>query len=214
MQTNKNAAFTLIELLVVIAIIAVLAAMLLPALRHAKQSSLRATCASNLHQIMLAEQMYEDDYNEAFPLWPAMINDPGGHYGKVWKGAPYLRDILCPGYLSSNKVFDDPANAPETTWSWAYEFYRMIGNDYVCNTDPISPVGIDYRRKVRAPVKAPYLWDLNYMDATSPFNQRGGSAQFAHQSGINVAYLDGRVELVQVPNGIDFFTTNYMQGWQ
>jgi prepilin-type N-terminal cleavage/methylation domain-containing protein len=108
-QTGERNGFTLIELLVVIAIIAILAAMLLPALAKSKESSKRAVCKSNMHQIGLGIMMYADENGDKYPVASSHL---------VWVPLPVYQyfvstmrmgtnSLQCPDYAT----FVDPAFA-------------------------------------------------------------------------------------------------------
>lgn len=91
-KRNPSRAFTLIELLVVIAIIAILAAMLLPALARAKDTAKRTQCISNFRQIGIACNLYSTDSADWFPIWGGNPSDPA-HPRNVINGLWYMRYI-------------------------------------------------------------------------------------------------------------------------
>jgi prepilin-type N-terminal cleavage/methylation domain-containing protein len=80
LDRQSRGAFTLVELLVVIAVIALLIAILMPALARARQAALRVQCASNLRQIGLGMRAYAVENRDALPTWPGHWNLGG------WQG--------------------------------------------------------------------------------------------------------------------------------
>ena len=99
-QRRKIAGFTLIELLVVIAIIAVLAAMLLPALAGAKERAKRTQCMSNLRQVGIMVILYAGDHGDKLP--PA-----NGAAGGT--GPPYVMDAI------NSKIADEMSQYVKTS---------------------------------------------------------------------------------------------------
>ncbi|MBO5923256.1 MAG: prepilin-type N-terminal cleavage/methylation domain-containing protein [Lentisphaeria bacterium] len=95
----KQNCFTLIELLVVIAIIAILAAMLLPALSAARERARTSSCTANLKQIGVAHRMYLDD-NQGFYACPTTPNSSRKGY------LAWYSDKAIPGYLQQTVTSD------------------------------------------------------------------------------------------------------------
>jgi prepilin-type N-terminal cleavage/methylation domain-containing protein len=141
---GKNA-FTLIELLVVIAIIAILAALLLPALSKAKEKAVRIECASNLKQWGIAVTMYGGDNRECFPV----NSTSDGASGFAWMGLS-LNTNFYPRYLYPNRPgtttgerkVQDVLYCPTDQWHRAVESeedkVNLIGYQFLPGRDALG----------------------------------------------------------------------------
>jgi prepilin-type N-terminal cleavage/methylation domain-containing protein len=123
---NGRLAFTLIELLVVIAIIAILAALLLPALAGAKERAKRAVCMNNNHQLGIAILIYNGDNHDYMP-WPNWDGNGGSPNPQGWLYTPAVPAITFANW---------PVQQPKYVQTGLLWKYMQNAKAYVCPDDP------------------------------------------------------------------------------
>ncbi len=208
-----RSAFTLIELLVVIAIIAILAAMLLPALNNAKLSAQSSKCINNLKSSITAMNMYADDFEGMIMTYqsnPAITNGDKPRNNLTWAGmlfhCGYLPQdsaaVSCPGMRERLDI---------TETDFRYQCYGTLNTanhlypNSAKNQFSMTPNGNKFRwvntGKVTSPTTFPMLVDTVYTDGEArefytytPEGSASYAMQARHSKRLSAAFLAGNAE--------------------
>jgi len=154
--------FTLIELLVVIAIIAILAAMLLPALGKAKYSGQRAACINNIKQQYLSQVMYSDDFAGKFP--PHADTSPDYH--RTGNNPQSIVNVMRGTYVKNTRILICPITAIGVGKTWL---------NYANPASFADKTTTDFGGwdTTAANVYTPYMWFANFTPALKFVNAAG-----------------------------------------
>jgi prepilin-type N-terminal cleavage/methylation domain-containing protein/prepilin-type processing-associated H-X9-DG protein len=223
--------FSLIELLVAIAIIGLLAALLLPALKRARESARAASCASNLRQVGLATQMYVDDYGRYFNyyttqgagrLWYFGLESPynpsgppGSRHIDLTKAKlyPYIHAVhgveVCPSYNYHSPLWRQKFD--QITYGYGFNIFGLTTNNVGKKPsdlrDPSRIICFADTAQVNTfqpPASAthPMLEEWYYVSYTSVGDLP--DVHFRHNDRANVLFCDGHVaSMAMAPGTLD-----------
>jgi prepilin-type N-terminal cleavage/methylation domain-containing protein/prepilin-type processing-associated H-X9-DG protein len=201
-KANRRNGFTLIELLVVVAIIAILAAMLLPALSQARERARQAVCMNNLKQMGLAVHLYLGDHDDFFP--DARYNTSLGY-------RPWARDLR--PYLKNDRIFWCPSdNAKKNlvspcsyVYNWQLMGYNSVGAGYSTNHWTVPRRITAVKKTSQVILIADSAHPTNYIaifgggpDGNDSFN-RANLFLGRHAGMDNFLFVDGHVASYNVP---------------
>lgn len=196
--------FTLIELLIVIAIIAILASMLLPALKAAREMAKRASCANNLKQFGIAFSSYENDYSEWFPRSSEVYNGTSSGTMKQW-------DMMMAEYIG----YDYYGLGKPNLFHCAAAEYTTLGSNpphrsrgYAMNENLVKEFSgrlfLGKITKVPHPSRLTLLAEINYQGTEHIVGGHASNLeylqecnkyrQFRHKNGMNVLFTDAHVD--------------------
>jgi len=216
-------AFTLIEILVVISIIALLAAILFPVFARARENARRASCQSNLKQIVLAVRQYTQDYDERFPLEDSTTVPQTYWVNSVM---PYLKSwqvFHCPSYQFSYPTEGAPFNLDaysSTVWN-PPQHIGYAGSTWLFDTSTVADTfHANTVQQVQFATKVVMISDYangynsgaNLYSTTTMTGRDGNgsgataggvvgykAARTRHLGGGNFAFVDGHVKWVNAP---------------
>jgi prepilin-type N-terminal cleavage/methylation domain-containing protein len=216
-------AFTLIELLVVIAIIAILAALLLPALSRAKSSARRIACVSNVRQINLAIRMYADDHSDVvgyytntiyFDYKQNILPYLGGEANAFSNSAVFVcaaDDWVFSGTLGS--WFTDPPLSGQGFYKQAWTQFSSYWFNGLVRRDDTNNLGMAQKpfSKAREPSMTELLGEISGGGGLSSHDRRQ-PLQFPDARNV-MSFVDGHVSYIKIywngAQGSDGFSAFY-----